>query len=235
MISKAEKFLDLYKKLEGVLRRSHPEMPKGDGAIPWAYRNLPECMVVAGELDYCREVRNLLQHKAKVGKSYLVEPSDAMIETMLGTIEKVTHPDLVSSVFVKKGDVRAAKMDDLVRPVMREMVEKTYTHVPILEDGRVVGVFSENTLLSFLMGDTLVEIADDATFAEFSSLLPLDAHESEVFEFIGINELAYTAAGRFRDALKRKERIGMLFVTASGEPDEELLGILTAWDMAAYF
>ena len=210
-------------------------MPKGEGAIAWAYRTLPECQAVAGELDYCREVRNLLQHNAKVGKSYLVEPSDGMIETILSTIEKVTHPDLVSSIFVRKGDVRSAQMDDLVRPVMHEMAEKIYTHVPIVENNRVIGVFSENTLLSYLMSDTLVEIAEDATFAEFSDLLPLDAHESEVFGFIGINELAFTAAKRFREALKQKERLGMLFVTANGDPEEELLGILTAWDMAAYF
>ena len=30
-------------------------------------------------------------------------------------------------------------------------------------------------------------------------------------------------------------RLGMVFVTEHGEPDEELLGILTAWDMAAFF
>ena len=39
----------------------------------------------------------------------------------------------------------------------------------------------------------------------------------------------------FQDSLAQRVRLGMVFVTEHGEPDEELLGILTAWDMAAFF
>ena len=40
---------------------------------------------------------------------------------------------------------------------------------------------------------------------------------------------------RFQDALKRRERLCMVFVTANGKQREKLLGIITAWDMADFF
>ena len=39
---------------------------------------------------------------------------------------------------------------------MRGMVRRGFSHVPILEDGRVVGVLSERTLASYLLTDTIV-------------------------------------------------------------------------------
>ena len=41
-------------------------------------------------------------------------------------------------------------------------------------------------------------------------------------------------AERFKESLKDQERLGMLFVTAHGKPNERLLGIITAWDLAKF-
>ena len=38
----------------------------------------------------------------------------------------------------------------------------------------------------------------------------------------------------FAEGRKNKERIGLVFVTHSGKPTEKLLGIISAWDVAAY-
>ena len=47
--------------------------------------------------------------------------------------------------------------------------------------------------------------------------------------------LATDVAGMFQEALEDKKRLGAVFVTQNGRPTERILGMLTAWDMAAYF
>ena len=132
-------------------------------------------------------------------------------------------------------DIYAASMGDCIRPAMREMAEKVFTHVPILEDGRVVGVFSENTLLAYMNTSNIVVISENDTFEKVRDFLPLDRHVSEKFAFVSRGTIATEVVKLFQDSLAQRVRLGMVFVTEHGEPDEELLGIITAWDMAAFF
>lgn len=88
------------------------------------------------------------------------------------------------------------------------------------------GVFSENTPPSFLYGGGIVRIDDETTFASLADLLPLDAHASESFRFAprsaSLAEVAEISAAAMREA----NRIGVVFITHSGEPSEKVLGIV---------
>ena len=99
----------------------------------------------------------------------------------------------------------------------------------------ILGVFSENTLLAYMNTSNIVVISENDTFEKVRDFLPLDRHVSEKFAFVSRGTIATEVVKLFQDSLARRERVGMVFVTEHGEPDEELLGILTAWDMAAFF
>ena len=47
--------------------------------------------------------------------------------------------------------------------------------------------------------------------------------------------LAPNIAELFQRARTQSKRLGVVFVTAHGKQSERLLGLLTAWDMAAFF
>ena len=126
-------------------------------------------------------------------------------------------------------------IEDPIRPAMGEMASKGFTHVSILEDGRVVGAFSENTFLTHANSVELTEIAEDDTFSKIGDLLPLDNHESGVVGIVERGQVAIYIAELFQNALIRKGRPGMLFVTVNGKQSERMLGVLTSWDMAAFF
>lgn len=226
---KTREFLDLYNHLESVLRQQH-KIPGHEGPIAWVLRNDRRRFArMSEELEYCRQVRNLYQHNERIDGSYAVIPSDAMIGTLRRTIEKIENPARAWDVCVKAQEVYSAQLEDLMRPAMRTMAERSFTHVPILRDGRVVGAFSENTLLSFMMRDAIVIIEEDCTFEEIGDLLPLDAHVSETFAFVPKDMLATDLAGMFEESMRKQERLGMVFVTESGSRQQRLLGIATAW------
>ncbi len=224
-------FIDLYKQLEqlAVRKYNYPE----DGKAVYNLSLRPEFASLRAELDYCRAVRGILQHKPKIGSSYAVEPSDEMIALLQTTLNKVKNPPRAKDIAIPFGSILYKSMNDLVLPTMMEMQEKVYTHIPILQDGVVVGVFSENTVFSYLADEQIVEIAQNMRFSDLAGYLPIEKHRAESFRFIGQTKLISEIRGIFEDALSRQDRIGLMFITKSGNPKEPLLGILTAWDVAA--
>lgn len=227
-------FIDLYNRLETVIRGMY-DVPEETGAVAWLVRNERGFQRYRDELNYCREVRNLLQHNERLAGDYAVIPSQAMLESLRSTLAKVEGMPKSRDLCVKVRDIYSVHMDSCIVPALREMRSKSYTHIPILSEGRVIGAFSENTLLSYLIDNEIIGFSEDDTFAMVGDLLPLDKHESEVFAFVSSDMLATDIAELFQEHLRRSERLGMIFVTAHGRSSERLLGVITSWDMAAYF
>ena len=228
--SKTEEFLDLYRQLESQIKESFPEA--GSSPIPWLCRRR-EFRHLSSELDYCREVRNLLSHREKINGSYAVEPSDAMVDTLRSTIDRITNPARAHHIMISRKQTIAKTMNDLVKPTMATMLERKFSHVPILKDERVIGVFGEAVLLRCLVEAETLSIDAAMRFRDLERYLPLENHVSEVFRFVSRNAYATDIADMFDEADRSEDRIGMVFVTENGKPTERLLGIITAWDIAS--
>lgn len=231
MNSKTELFLNKYRELESIVSAEH-DLKNSESAVGFLLRR-PEYRSIKSELEYCREVRNLLSHNPKVRNEYAVEPSGEMIALLNRTIERVRNPQRARHVCIPKEKISCRTMDDHVLPAMIEMNERVYTHIPIVRDGVVIGVFSENTLLSYLIDNEIVSIGKDVRFRDIAKYLPIDQHRAETFRFISQNTPVSEIEEIFANALKKAERIGLIFVTRSGKPAEKLLGIISAWDIAA--
>ncbi|MBQ3106622.1 MAG: CBS domain-containing protein [Eggerthellaceae bacterium] len=228
--SRADEFLDLYRQLESHIKESFPQA--GSSAVSWLSRR-KEFRHLSTELDYCREVRNLLSHREKIDGAYAVEPSESMLGTLRATIERIANPAKAHGIMVPRDKVVAKSMDDLVRPAMAVMLKEKFSRVPLLDDGRVVGVFSETALLACLVDQQIIGIDDSTRFAQLEKYLPLKAHASESFRFVPRNMYVSELADLFEEADRAQDRIGMVFVTQNGKPSERLLGIITAWDIAS--
>ncbi len=234
MNERTREYLDLYSRLEKAIRDRYP-VPSGEGALAWFARNDQEYRSIKDELDYCREVRNFLSHNESVNDDYAVIPSEAMLQTLRSILSKVADIPKAINICTRIRQLYAVSLQDHIRQAMRTMASNSYAHVPILQDGRVVGVFSESTVLAYMNTDEAAEITEEDTFEKVRDLLPLDRHVSEKFAFVSESVLATDIADLFQDALKRRERLCMVFVTANGKQREKLLGIITAWDMADFF
>lgn len=231
MNSKTEIFLQKYRELESIISAEY-DLPNSESAVSYIIRR-SEYKNIKTELDYCREVRNLLSHNPMLkNKRYAVEPDEEMIALLEQTIEKIRNPKRARHIYIPRSKVCCRSMDDLVYPTMVEMRDNVYTHIPILEDEVVVGVFSENTLLSYLIDDEIVNIDENVKFSDIAKYLPAEKHTAESFRFISQNMLLADIDEIFAEALKKNDRIGLVFVTNSGKPTEKLLGIISAWDIA---
>ena len=200
-------FLDKYKQLENCAINEFKLPPDGSAVAKLEKRS--EFKDIKYELNYCREVRNLLQHNQKLDDEFPVEPSNKMIELLDTVIDRIKNPVRCIDVAILDRNLIWRSYEDRVLPTIKLMNEKNISHIPILKDRRVVGDFSDNCVFPFL--------------------LDLEAHPSEVFKFIPADSKLSYAEKLYEEARNRHERIGLVFLTANGRSDERILGILTAW------
>lgn len=230
MNEKCELFLDKYRQLEALIALEY-HLSSTESPIAFLMRR-PEQQAIRSELDYCREVRNLLSHNPKVEGSFLVEPSDAMLELLEGLLQRIRSPKRARDIWVPRERVVCRTMNDYVLPALREMSSRGHSHIPILRNGVVVGVFSENTLLKLLIDGESHAIGPKLRFRDIEGYLPLQPGRSERYPIVSQNMPVEKLSALFARTPKESRRIGLVFITARGHANEKLLGILSAWDMA---
>lgn len=222
-------FLEKWKELESATHLSFPT---------WDGRDMEKFLkkMRVEDIDFTRlmalrNVRNTLAHNPMLNGSPIVKVNDDVLRYLDEVIDRIKHLPTAANILIPRSDVFACSRDAEIRRVVEVMLEKVYSHVPVLdEDGKVTGVFSESTLLE--IRKTGVGDEKSAIMRDVDAFLSVDRHTAEVFRFVSKNDpishLRYLCA----DALKKGERIGMFIVTEKGTPDEPLLGILTVWDVA---
>ena len=229
-MTKTDQFLDLYKKLENTAN-THYHI-RGSGSAIAKLQRRQEFSNIHQELDYIRDVRNLLTHRPRIGEFYAVEPTDAMLSLLEKLIDRLEHPLSAIRIAVPLEEVLSASLDSPVLDSLEKMYKRAFSHMPILEDGKVVGVFSGSSLMNCVLYKHIM-FSGDLKFRDIKDTFTFDQHPSETFRFVSRDTLVSDISDMFDEALQQEERIGMIFVTENGRSDEELLGIITAWDVAA--
>lgn len=228
-MTKTEQFLDLYKQLETACSNILG-IQKNNFISALSHR--ADFKNIGLELDYIRDVRNLLTHRPQIDEKYAVEPSDAIIDLLESVLRKINDPMTAMEIMVPTSNILYGTYDSKILSTMEEMYKRAFTHLPILDDQKVVGVFSDNTLMNYILHGS-GEISSEITFSQIEDVLSFNQHPAETFRFVKRSELVANISDMFDDALKSSERIGMIFVTEHGKTEEKLLGIITAWDVAA--
>ena len=72
--SRAEQFLKLYRKLEGLLEKRYSGKRTAGVSVVMEYLRDADSAPCRAELDMCREIRNLLSHNAGNDGEPVVEP-----------------------------------------------------------------------------------------------------------------------------------------------------------------
>lgn len=222
-----ELFLDKYKQLENIALNEYKFPP--DGSAVAKLEKKSEFKDIRYELNYCREVRNLLQHNQRLDEEFPVEPSIKMVELLDMVIDRIKNPVRCSDVGIPYSQLLWRTPDDLVMPTIRIMNDRNISHVPILEGRRVVGDFSDNCVFPFLLGDAGVSLGEKTRFRDLDKYLDLNSHPSEIFKFVPADMKLSYVEKLYEEARNNHERIGLVFLTENGKPDERLLGVLTSW------
>ena len=224
-LRKTDCFLDLYKRLETAAAKVVGKRSRGSMILHLA--DHPRFARFRSELDCCREVRNLLAHEVKIGGDFAVEPSDASIALLEKILAMIETPSLARSCAIPPERLLTASESDSVFWLTKKMQERGISHVPMLVDGIVRGVFSEHVLFEALQTRRALTITDRTTLAEFSEFLPIEHTIGGRYRFLPATATIDDAALAFECTKNGKDTAKIVFLTEHGNVDERLIGLLS--------
>lgn len=185
------------------------------------------------DLKLFAELRNLLVHNPYPDRANpLLVPHEYITQKYEEIKNAIMRPKKAIDIAVRREFIYTTSLDANAIDVMEEMDNKTYTHVPVMERDKMIGVFSENTILAYLVNHKDAIIMKDTKVSEFKAFIGLNSHKSEYFEFVPRNALLVEVEALFQEGLRERKRIAVVYITEHGERDEKLLGMITAWDVA---
>ena len=233
------KLVELFKELEEVIRKKcglvgiKTDNVSIDSQIKELSKKNSVVRRYQDDLLIIKQVRNINTHQRNDKYGYVVCPNPDMNIKLKSIIDEINNPPTIynSNMCIKKQYMYCKTINDTVESTIKDMVDKTYTYVPILENGIIKGVFSESSLLDIVDTESGIIIDKNTKFADILEYLKLENHSTEEFIFISRNKNIYDVEDIFKDYFIRKKRVGCVYITESGKADESILGMLTAWDV----
>jgi len=231
----SDQFQDIYNQLDNYMRMKL----KVDQNVPHSYlikeASVKDLVIrsMRDDLLQFSQLRNAIVHNPnRVNAHPIAEPHEYIVKKYQNVLNQVLSPAKANTIIVPKEKIYSTSKNKMANEIIKIMNEKFYTHVPVLEDNRLIGVFSENVIFSFLVKYEIVGIDKNLLIDEFKEFIPLDAHLGEFFKFAPIDSLLIDVKKIFETELNDNKRLGAVFFTANGKETEKLLGMVTAWDLA---
>lgn len=232
----SDQFIHIYNELDSFMRK---ELKAGDEADhsymihEMAKRDNRTFEIYGYELRLFARLRNAIIHNPYQKNAHpIAEPHKNILEKYEYIKNLVIHQPKALSIAVPGPKIFTATLDSSLHQIMKTMLDKAYTHVPVIENGMMIGVFSENTLFSYLSERKDIIITSDAIIRDLKEFISLEKHLNEYFEFISRDAPLLEVADIFRKGLKDLKRIAVVYITEHGKQLEKPLGMITVWDLA---
>ena len=234
--SNAEKFIVIYYELDRYMREyldeddriGHTDLVKRMSKKNKVFaKNKDDLMLFA-------KLRNSIIHNPYNREiDPIAEPHDKIVDKYKEIRDRVLNPPVaLDTIAVRGKSIYSVTTDEFAFDVMNVMRENNYTHVPVIENDFIIGVFSESTVFSYMVANEGVPINRDTKIEAFKEFIPLDKHVSEFFSFVSKDTLILEIEEIFQKKFSGKKRLSLIFITQTGKVKEKILGLITPWDVA---
>ncbi len=244
-MSNSKKFLQIYNKLDSRLQEMAKIKKAADGEYHIqdyvGHTNLLNRFAEENNLVIKRNLKTLTLY-ARLRNSIvhsddgsldgaIAEPHDDVVSFYEDIYKEIVNPKLAFDFYATKiQELRTTTLEEGVRNVVKDMQENDYSAVPVLDGKKLIGVFSRNSIVSYLVKNDIAAL-DYFKVVEFSDFIPLDSHVGEHYGFISRDTNIYEVQEYFNQGYYGDKRLAGLFVTHNGKEDESILGMITDWDV----
>jgi len=233
--NRTHEFLNLYRTLEDILTSKYSSGKRRFSNVIIQFTNDDEGRRYKEELNLFREIRNLLSHHPEIGGESAIVPSESVIDTLREIIRAVENPPMALVMATPMKNITKATSSTPTMEVMKLMEERGFSHIPIVKNEVISGVFSVSTLFSYYLKNGKTEIPAESVVADFADFLPVDSHSTEVFSFLPSSATYFDVKDEFSRlgafAGPKRKRLAVIFVTADGSASKPVLGMITPWDV----
>ena len=228
---RSERFLTLYRMLEGLLERRYSGRKPTSSSVVIEYLHDADSAPVRADLDMCREIRNLLSHNADDDGKPVVEPSEGVLELLKDIVDYVQRPRLAIDYGTPGEEIMFAHPNDSALDVMRHMMRMGYSHVPVRDRTGLVGVFSAASLMIHAVKVGFDRLDDDLRIGELKDALHVDDGRTDKYLFMDRNATLTAVREAFETHRERNRRLAVVFITEDGTQNTPVLAMLTPWDL----
>jgi len=172
------------------------------------------------------DIRNILSHENNA-----CYPTDSFAKKFSLLVDEIINPLEAYDIATKKSDMLIAKPSYPVDQVVKEMCARGLSHVPVVEDEKVIGVFSRSTFFEFYAQNGRIDVNGEHLIKDFVKFTPISKHANESYVFTARNTKAYNLIKLLGKNKRGAKRISCIFVTESGNSKERLLGVITEVDL----
>lgn len=225
-----DRFTTKWQEVEDqVIRRAN--MTDGHGFVKaFSYLVSKDSLLAqkASLVDDLRALRNIYSHRDRA--RYIAELESHVFKDLDEIYELVVHPPTVSDKF--GCDVYVTKPDDYILSVMDTMSEKVFTHVPVLDEGKLIGVFTYNSFFEWahdVLGHRTENYFEKEKIGDINRkyILPPTVY----YDCVKADLPAGNVESIFRENTKKQKRLDCLFITDDGKKNAPIRGIITPWDL----
>lgn len=229
MSQKAEEFLSVYRIIESALTERFGDDGKRGSSVVIQYLSDVESLPVRATLNTCREIRNLLTHSADENGEFLVEPSQSALDALKSVRDYILSPKPALTYAAKGDSLFTVHANDNAMNCMKAMAKRGFSHVPVVSNRRVTGVFSVVTVFSYALEGGFVD--EETRIGDFGRLLDPESHITGRFATLREDALIEEAAALFDEKGEQNSRLSAVFLTSDGTFSGTLTGMLTPWDI----
>lgn len=228
-------FLSTYNELDAIMREclaadermSHTNMIKEMAKTNLAFRKNEE------DLKLFARLRNAIVHDSfNLKNEPIAEPHQKIVQMYEEIKSSAIHPPIaLETIAIMRQDIFTVSLQDNALSVMQTMNDKIYTHVPVLVNEIIYGIFSENTIFSYLVRQKEAIFDETMRIDDFKEQIEPDFPKSETFLFVPSTSTVYDIEDMFNNEFKCHKRIAAIYITETGKQSEPLLGMITPWDV----
>lgn len=235
-MNSAQEFIQLYNTLDNLLENKYRQNGRNKSYIMTYALELQKSAFAktierGRTLNLIRQLRNSLVHDFDMNKDGLIEITPKLLNFLQEEIEILSSPKRAIHICTKLDKLLYAKLEDRVNDLLVKMVHRGNLQVPILnENFELIGVFSPNVLIRYLT-EKRDKNSSELSIIDLLEYLPIDKHISEYYRVYSKNDRADEIAEAFESYYHKGKKLVMVFVTSEGKLDEQLLGIITPYDV----
>ena len=225
MENRAAQFLERYREIEEWVLNNLNVVEMKD------LEQMPRYKSIRSNLAFCRMLRNLLSHYdwSKAGNDMVIITDQAVRQ--VNNLYYALNPVTLMRVAIRAGQIFAPSPEDSVLAAIKVMQRNDYSYIPIVENHRIVGVFSTKTIMRIVAENNSALLSEDLKFKDIAGFTRLVEEPVAHYGFINPNTTVEDVSLKFQRSKTRKVRLDMLFITDNGRSDGLLQGMITPVDL----
>ena len=235
------RLVEIYSELERILENGDDKYSPFSRRVKERAQRDPLFAQYRDDLLLLAELRNILVHNIYTDVYPVVYPNEKLLQRFEDILSHIKSPDTaLGTIAVPLTKIYSVTPGTRVVDAVRYMYKNGYAHAPVLVDGRVQGVFSEQSLLAYAARHSGKAVFDEnLKISEFTAELSFSEYKALRYAFVPKHASVYEVAACFDRSLSPRQhqswsQTRVVFITDNGKQSGKLLGMVTPYNLVNY-